>query len=100
MTTAPKAPALFEIRALSDDLHLLALHVVKTVGDGTGYADPDAARLGYKDALRMITRHATRVALETYDFDLMVLSCKELSAKRTAEAAATAARLKTAGTGH
>jgi len=64
MATAPKAPALFEIRALSDDLHLLALHVVKTVGDGTGYADPDAARLGYKDALRMVTWHAMRVALE------------------------------------
>jgi len=92
MSTAPKAPALIELRQLSYDLHMLALSVVKTVGDGAGYADPDAARLSYKDALRLITRHAMRVALETYDFDSMVLLCRELSSK----AARAAADKKTA----
>jgi len=86
MTPTQNSTPPAELGQLGHDLHRLARQVAATVAAGAGDADPDAARLAYKDALRMIARHATRVALQAYDFDLMVARCKELSAKRSAEA--------------
>ena len=81
MSTAPKAPALIELRQLSYDLHMLALSVVKTVGDGAGYADPDAARRGYRDGLTLTTRHSIRLTLERFDFVSLLAVCTHRDAK-------------------
>ena len=81
MTTAPKGPVLIETRAFSDDLHLLALRVVMKISDNACYADPDAARRGYRDGLTLTTRHSIRLTLERFDFVSLLAVCTHRDAK-------------------